>query len=477
MARSPRRRFRRSRRLGLALLLLIVGLTIVAYLPPGNLTASVPQPRYGGPSLKWLRVSHGQIVDGSGRKVLLRGFNVDALVSYPKNPPAPLDEMDATLMQRAGFDVVRLGIDWAQLEPVRGRFDQAYLDRVASAVAMLNRHGLYVVLDMHFRLGWSSRFGYSGAPGWATIDAPNWNPLPQYSWSPSLIPAAIASDLYFWLSSDWKADFYRAWQVVATRFKDNAGVAGYDIFNEAHPLPIPPRIFEKSYLWPMFKDAIEAIGAVDSNHLFFVEGILLLSLDTVVVPMKAPNLVYGTHLYEGSLIPPFFTGDPAFVRSRFRQRAKEAAEVPAPLWIGELGYDLTQKTAGAYADAALDEADDLGIGWAWWQWRENRYWGIVDAGGRIVNMDALRHLARPYVIAAPDGVHPGRGDGIHGALALHVDRAHADQPIEIGWSALTLRGPTVTGTCVNSSHWDATTGRLTLKLDPGTGCQVSLRAT
>ena len=448
----------------------------MAYLPPGRLTASVPAPRYGDRSPDWLRVDRGQIVDGSGRKVLLRGFNVDALVTYPKNPPAPLDESDATLMQRAGFDVVRLGIDWSQLEPGRGRFDQAYLDRVASAVAMLNRHGLYVVLDMHFRLGWSPRFGYSGAPGWATIGAPNWNPLPQYSWSPSLVPAAIASDIYFWLWSDWKTDFYRAWQAVATRFKDTAGVAGYDIFNEAHPLPIPPRIFEKSYLWPMFKDAIEAIGAIDSNHLFFVEGILLLSIDTVVVPLKAPNVVYGAHLYEGSLIPPFFTGDPAFLRSRFQERVKEAAEVPAPLWIGELGYDLTQKTAGAYADAALDQADDLGIGWAWWQGRENQYWGIVDRGGQIVNMVALRHLARPYVIAAPDGVHPGRGDGIHGSLALRVDRTHADQPIEIGWSAVTLTGPAVTGTCVNSSHWDVTTGRLTVKLDPGAGCQVNLRA-
>ena len=83
----------------------------MAYLPPGNLTASVPPPRYGDTSLNWLRISRGQIVDGSGRKALLRGFNVDALVSYPKSPPAPLDEMDATLMQRAGFDVVRLGID------------------------------------------------------------------------------------------------------------------------------------------------------------------------------------------------------------------------------------------------------------------------------------------------------------------------------------------------------------------------------
>jgi endoglycosylceramidase len=459
-------------------LLVIVVLTVLAYLPAGSLTASVPPAQYGqvAGALSWLRTDHGQIVDTVGRKVLLRGFNVDALVAYPKDPPAPLDEMDATLMQRAGFDVVRLGIDWSQLEPVRGRFDAAYLDRVASMVTMLNRHHLYVVLDMHFRLGWSPRFGYSGAPGWATIGAPNWNPLPQYSWSPSLVPAAIASDIYFWLSSDWKADFYRAWQAVAARFKDVAGVAGYDIFNEAHPLPIPPRIFEKYYLWPMFRDAIQSIGAVDSNHLFFVEGILLLTLNTAVVHLNAPNVVYGTHLYEGSLIPPFWTGDPTFLRQRFQQRVSEAAQVPAPLWIGELGYDLTQKGALSYADAALDEADQLGIGWAWWQWRENRYWGIVDAGGQIVHLDALRHLARPYVIAAPSGVHPGRGDGIRGTLSLGVDASHANQPLVIGWPALTLAAPVATGTCLLSAQSDATTGRLTLQIDPGSGCQLTVRA-
>ncbi|TMC42821.1 MAG: glycoside hydrolase family 5 protein [Chloroflexi bacterium] len=458
-------------------MLVVVVLTVVAYLPAGSLTAAVPPPRYGEASMSWLRTSNGQIVDSSGRKVLLRGFNDDALVSYPKDPPAPLDEMDATLMQQAGFDVVRLGIDWAQLEPARGRIDQAYLDRVAGAVSILNRHGLYVIFDMHFRLGWSPRFGYSGAPGWATIGVPNWNPLPQYSWSPSLSPAAITSDAYFWLSSDWKKDFYRSWQAVAARFKDNAGVAGYDIFNEAHPLPIPPRIFDKYYLWPMFKDAIEAIGAVDPNHLFLVEGILLLTMNTVVVHLKAPNLVYGTHLYEGSLIPPFWDGDPAFLRQRFQQRVKEAAEVPAPLWIGELGYDLTQKGALSYADAALDEMDQLGIGWAWWQWRENRYWGIVDAGGHLVNRDALRHLARPYVIAAPGGVHPGRGDGVRGTLAIRVDASHANQEVQIGWSAVTLTGPAVTGSCVHSSHWDATTARLTLQLEAGAGCRIDIQAT
>ena len=91
-------------------------------------------------------------------------------------------------------------------------------------------------------------------------------------------------------------------------------------------------------------------------------------------------------------------------------------------------------------------------------------------------MDALRHLARPYVIAAPSGVHPGRGDGVHGTLAVRVDAGHADQPIVIGWSALTLTAPVVTGTCLASSQWDTTTGRLTLQVDPGASCLVTLAA-
>jgi aryl-phospho-beta-D-glucosidase BglC (GH1 family) len=477
--KAPRRRFRTLRLVGVAILLIVVVLTVVAYLPAGTLTATVSARQYpqGAANLPWLHtVASSEIADAQGRKVLLRGFNADALVSYPKNPPAPIDETDATLIEQAGFDVVRLGIDWAQLEPVRGRINNAYLDRIAATVAMLNQHQLYVVLDMHFRLGWSPRFGYSGAPDWATIGAPNWNPLPQYSWAPALIPGAFISDTYFWLSSDWRNDFDFAWRAVASRFRDDSGVAGYDIFNEAHPLPIPPRIFEKYYLWPTFRDAIQSIGRVDPNHLFFVEGILLLGLNTDVVHLKAPNVVYGTHLYEGSLVPPFWTGDATYLDQRFRQRVKEAAAVPAPLWIGELGYDLTQKGALSYADAALNEMDDLGIGWAWWQWRENQYWGIVDGSGQIVNMPALRHLARPYLIAAPHGVASGRGDGVNGRLTLTVSASHQDQPIEIGWSALTLSRPIATGTCLNNSHWDAPTGRLTLQLEPSTGCRLTITA-
>ncbi len=121
-------------------------------------------------------------------------------------------------------------------------------------------------------------------------------------------------------------------------------------------------------------------------------------------------------------------------------------------------------------------ADDLGIGWAWWQWRESRWWGMVDRGGQLVNKDVLRHIARPYVIAAPAGVHPGRGDGVRGTLTIQVGAGHVDQPIVVGWSALTLTAPVASGTCLASSQWDATAGRLTLQVDSGKGCQVTLHA-
>ena len=100
--------------------------------------------------------------------------------------------------------------------------------------------------------------------------------------------------------------------------------------------------------------------------------------------------------------------------------------------------------------------------------------GTLDANGQIVNLAALRHLARPYVVAAPAGVHAGRGDGVTGRLILKVTASHADQPVEIGWSALTLSSPIAKGTCLNTSAWDAASARLTLGLDSGAGCQITI---
>src|SRR5215471_16277001 len=139
----------------MVLALLLAGFAAWLFLPVPALTAAVPLPQRPAaqPGLPWLSVADGRIVDGYWRTVLLHGFNDDALLESTVHP-APLDETDARLMEQNGFDVVRLPIAWSNLEPHRGVFDEHYLDRIAAAVALLNEHDLYVVLDMH-SLGYS----------------------------------------------------------------------------------------------------------------------------------------------------------------------------------------------------------------------------------------------------------------------------------------------------------------------------------
>jgi len=461
--------------LWLALLLLPVAGLAWAYVPVDALSAAVaPAQRPASSGLGWLRATGGRIVDGQGRTVLLRGFNSDALLEDGVRH-APLDDTDASLMRREGFDVVRLPVAWSRLEPRRGAVDAGYLDEVAATVAMLERHGLYSVLEMHF-LDWGPRFGGSGAPRWAAlplVPVAEW--WPWESWRRHLSPAVNAAVTYFWLSPDWQADFERVWREVASRFRDDSGVAGYDVYNEPHPLPLPPRLFEEHWMWPLYARTIASIGEVDPNHLFIVEGTLFGDLPTTVRPLRAPDLVYSPHVYTGALVPPAFDGDPGPLDRRIAGQAAEAAAVPAPMWTGELGIDHRQAHAAQWADAALDAYDDRGTGWAWWQWRESPDWGMRDAAGGFLDRAFLRHVARPYAIAAPEGVRGGRGDGGEGRLDLRVDAGHGQGSLVVAWPALTLAPPVVSGDCVAGSAWDAAGARLTLTLVPGQGCTVALR--
>jgi beta-galactosidase len=63
---------------------------------------------------------------------------------YPEHWPEERWETDASLMEKAGFTVVRLAeFAWAFMEPEEGRFDFSFLDR---ALATLGRHGISAIL-------------------------------------------------------------------------------------------------------------------------------------------------------------------------------------------------------------------------------------------------------------------------------------------------------------------------------------------
>ncbi len=424
--------------------------------------------------LPWLSVRDRRIVDGTGRTVLLRGFNTSALLE-PTVLRSPLDEGDAAMMERDGFDVVRLAISWGRLEPQRGRWDSDYLDAIDSLVGLLNRHHIYVVLDMHF-LDWSAAFGGSGAPAWAVIPlVPDLHIAPLGDWQRHLSPAVNAATTYFWLSPDWQRDFMKTWQLVAQRFRSDSGVAGYDLYNEPHALPLPPVRFERDFMWPLYARTIDSVGAVDPNHLFIVEGQLFGGFGTTVVPLQAPDLVYSPHEYTGSLVPPTFDGNPQPLEDHVARVAGEAGRVPAALWIGEWGMSSTQARAAAWMDDALNAFDLAGAGWAWWQWREDSTWGIRDSAGHT-NTALLVHLARPYLAGAPAGVRAGGADGVRGALTVSVNRVYRGGEIEVAWPLLTTAAPVLSGSCTASTSWDPARARLIISTTAGVPCTMKLGA-
>jgi hypothetical protein len=235
-------------------------------------------------------------------------------------------------------------------------------------------------------------------------------------------------------------------------------------------------VFEERWMWPLYVRVIDAIGSIDSNHLFLLEGILLWDFPTTMDHLLAPNVVWAPHVYTGALVPPEYPQFPDRLPQAINDDAWAAQQVPAAMWVGELGIDLSKTYALAWTDRALETLDDLQVGWAWWQWRDIPTWGVRTPDGSGLNMDVLRHLARPFVVAAPPGVRGGRGDGIRGSLTIDVARTHADEPVIVSWPALTTPPPLVSGGCVASSSWDAQHARLQLTLRSGSGCTVQLVA-
>ncbi|HSP64814.1 MAG TPA: cellulase family glycosylhydrolase, partial [Candidatus Deferrimicrobium sp.] len=479
--RRPPRRQRageaeRGPRAALAVVFAVVASLLWFDMPVAALTTTVgPADRPAANwDLSWLSVRDRHIVDQSGRTVLLHGFNTSTLLE-PTVQHSPLDESDATMMERDGFDVVRLAVSWGRLEPQRGQWDRTYLDSVAATVQLLNSHHLYVVIDMHF-LDWSSAFGGSGAPGWAAVPGfpdLHWDALGD--WQRHLSPAVNAANTYFWLSPDWQSDYMQTWQLVAQRFRGDSGVAGYDLYNEPHAIPLPPIRFERDFMWPLYARTIDAIGATDPNHLFIVEGQLFGDFGTTVVPLQAPNLVYSPHEYTGSLVPPLFDGNAQALDDHVTKVGDEASRVPAALWVGEWGMSATQSKVTTWIDDALSAFDAAGAGWAWWQWREDSPWGIRDSAGHT-NTSVLAHLARPYLAATPPGVRALNAGGVTGVLTVDVDATTAGGEVDIAWPLLSTAPPTLTGSCAGPSRWDPARARLTLVVSAGTACVAQVKA-
>jgi len=418
----------------LAMLAALAALASVVVLPAPVLRVQFQPRRPATDGLAWLSVRGREIVDSQGQTVILRGFNDDALLQTGDHPlPPPLKPSSAALMEAEGFDVVRIPISWSLLEPTEGHFSQAYLGKIQAMVRLCASDHLYVVLDMH-TVDFGVAFGGSGAPAWLRVPGvPNLHlPLLSRNWQRAVSPAVNAALVAFWTDPGWQRLYWDAWDFVAASFTDDSDVAGFDLYNEPHPLPLPPAIFGPRLLFPFYARGIAAISKVDPNHLFILEGDLLGDMATAVRPIRAPNIVYSTHLYSGSIVGPTFTGNPAPLRAELEQGLEEAAQFPAPYWSGELGINRTLPLASTWAEDEIALSNRYLTGWAWWQWDDSADWGVTQDAGPP-DLGWLEVLAQPFVREAPGRLDAMAYNQRQRTLFVKISDAARGAVAEVSW--------------------------------------------
>lgn len=194
---------------------------------------------------------------------------------------------DAQTLHDLGFNVVRLGIIWAALEPgpagahaddptycaphtpgtpfpglgAEDPYNQAtvnaYLQQVDTTVGLLAHQGIRVLIDMH-QDDYSAVFSNpGGSPPWEGEGAPAWatctNGVPftrPSSWDQGYEDPAVESAFdHFWsndVSGNLQGQYIRTYAAVARHLRANADVMGYELFNEPiDPTAIAPPEFDR----------------------------------------------------------------------------------------------------------------------------------------------------------------------------------------------------------------------------------------
>jgi hypothetical protein len=453
-ATPPGMRRRSGIVLGTIAVLLAVPLVVPTRTPGPE--AVTPVPASGG--IERLHLLPAQTHDGlpvigdvTGRRILLRGVNVNQLIDYylrdPKVPATqkPTDE-DFAQIASYGFNVVRLGMSWSRLEPTRGKFDEAYLDEVKAAVASAKAHGIYTVLDMHEDAwgnalaaprercggGTSPTTGWDGAPAWATITD---GALHCQFMARDLAPAVATAFSNFYADRDGiQTELVRTWATVAKAFANEPAVAGYDLLNEPGIGATPP-VSNALLLGRYYDTAIRAIREGEASgfaHLIFFEPSVLwsgLGFDVTPPPgfTSDAQLVFAPHPYSESITMDQSLGVTiASIERNLAMSAAAAKSYGAALWLGEWGWFGDPAVDGAKVRRFVAAQDRLGVGGAFWVWRQGC--GSPETGddaqssGNLVSVDC--HTGRPS--PPPDGfakplsrayprAFPGRLDSLSSA--------------------------------------------------------------
>ncbi|MGI5460585.1 cellulase family glycosylhydrolase [Streptomyces sp. CA-249302] len=356
-----------------------------------------------------LTVSNGRFVDGNGREVVLRGYNVSGETKLEENSGLPFasvaDAKKSATALRAlgGGNSVRFLLSWAHAEPTQGQVDSAYLAAVTDQIRAFLDAGIRVYPDFHQDL--YSRYLFNSGSWYTGDGAPEWavelGDYPQEScgiclfWGQNITQngAVTAAQYDFWHNAYGLQDAFLATaQKTMTYIRQNlnteefTGIVGFDPYNEPYAGTYDSgqtsRTWEQNLLWPFyqkFRARMDAAGWQDKPA--FVEPNLFWNANIDSQKQEGGLLdagtlgsryVFNTHFYDQKAISGILMwgnasdGQYSTNFGTIRDRASAAGTTAI---VSEFGHPLSGSVSGKAptVDKAMYQALDSRLpGSSWW---------------------------------------------------------------------------------------------------------------
>jgi len=352
---------------------------------------------------QWLRTDGRSIVDDGGNVVILRGAN---FMGQEFGSVKYRNESDYEKMASWGFNVVRLPIAWRYVEPMKGVYDESFLQKIDEEIGWAKKYGLYIVLDMH-QNKWSPHFTYcrgaggNGIPEWAISAYDNTQEgmakAKEDFWNKLGANGSAVSDSN---PSLWQR-FADMWKYVAARYANEPAIAAYDIFNE------PTRSAEnktcndndpslsyitvekfKSMMYDFQTDVIDNIREVDTKHIIFVNSYSHAG-DLLEVKIDRQNIVLGTHMYCGAEIV-----DPTKISKCVNTLVTASKSYNSPALVGEFSPNPFD---AEWTKEALRQFDANSLGYTWWTyWKDDKNQRAPLYSNGTEKREIIELLNRPY---------------------------------------------------------------------------------
>lgn len=230
-------------------------------------------------------------------------------------------ESDIKALASWGFNLVRLPFHYNILTPPDspGVYSASGFAIFDSLISWCKKYNIYVILDLHCAPGGESN-----------------NTISDYDPSvPSL-----------WQDTAKQTRTVDIWRTIASRYKNEPTVAGYDLLNEpAWTLPN-----NNQPLHDLYVRITNAIRLVDTTHILFVEGNWYATDFSGLTPPWDKKMAYSFHKYWNE-------NSSGAIQNYLNLRST----YNVPLWLGETG----ENSNSWFTDCVI-LMKQYDIGWSWW---------------------------------------------------------------------------------------------------------------